>query len=702
MTKTKSTKRALIFSALALIMCLSMFVGSTYAWFTDTVTSTNNIIKSGTLSIAMHWADGDESPENAVWQDASQGAIFNYDKWEPGYVQARHIKISNVGTLAFKYEMQITANGVVSKLANVIDVYFFDDAVQTTRASFTDANKVGTLADVLNGGAVNALTNTVKGQLLAEEGNNEDVITIAFKMRENAGNEYQGLSIGTDFSIRLYASQLSYEEDSFNNQYDITAQFPAQERPSAIVKALTEEQRNITVTSDINSNGEPIVLDTAYQFIPTETLATIEETKYANWHADFVVYADHKVPADSMMLAGYFKVFDDFMSLNGAWIGLSSTDDIAANSEVRLLRDGLSTSVNYTEICKYGNDGIGFLCGAVDLDGKNAGTTLTVELRLYETEEPSEANGNSKNVETGRYIVVGTFQYLFDESYDTSVTVTSVDELAAALENASGNVRINIGANLNGNVVITQPSDADSRIIIEGNGYKYDGQIQIHGNSNNATEDDSLVIRNLNFETGTEGREFIWSASSNAPARYAHNVTIENCTFTANGAAVHSAIGIKLQQAYDFNIKNCVATNMRTLLQAESCGATIGVYDCKVINGKNAVSFNNTRNAIIKNTEIEAVGDGSYGIRHKAEVNGYELTVENCKVSAFVPVLIRNATGSGYVATFNGTNTLTATNSFGYQVVVTAGDWDNDSSAPSMPSGNYTLIGTDNLNVFQG
>ena len=57
MNNSKSTKRSLLMSALALVMCLSMFVGSTFAWFTDSVTSSNNIIKSGTLEVSMTYAD---------------------------------------------------------------------------------------------------------------------------------------------------------------------------------------------------------------------------------------------------------------------------------------------------------------------------------------------------------------------------------------------------------------------------------------------------------------------------------------------------------------------------------------------------------------------------------------------------------------------------------------------------------------------
>ena len=463
MTKIKSTKRALLISGLALMMCVAMLIGSTFAWFTDSATFAGNIIKSGKLDVEMYWAEASEDPSNANWADASKNAIFDYEKWEPGFVQARHIKIANVGNLAFKYQMQIFANGIVSELADVIDVYYFDQAVATNRASFTDANKIGTLSNVINIGATNSLTKMINGELYAEDGRNEKIVTIAFKMQESAGNEYQNLSIGSDFSVRLYATQLTHENDSFDNTYDNEATFPAQEVPVAVVKSLTKTQiNNVTVVGNPDAK-----LDTAYQFLPSEELKDIENTKYSNWHADYVVLADKKVPADSMMLAGYYKLFDDVMKLNGEWIGLTSSDDIAANTPIRLLRDGMNgISINYTEICQFGNDGIGFLCGAADLTGANAGTTLTVELRLYETEEPSAENGNSSNVETGKFITIGTFKYVFGGNYEE-------DELGAVYFYAD-----------NGEVVLTDAKNVEEPVYNVPSGVTTLGTGVFTGNSN--------------------------------------------------------------------------------------------------------------------------------------------------------------------------------------------------------------------------
>ena len=51
MADSKHTKRALLGSALALILCFAMLLGTTFAWFTDTASTTVNTIQAGTLDV---------------------------------------------------------------------------------------------------------------------------------------------------------------------------------------------------------------------------------------------------------------------------------------------------------------------------------------------------------------------------------------------------------------------------------------------------------------------------------------------------------------------------------------------------------------------------------------------------------------------------------------------------------------------------
>ncbi len=252
--KQTTTKRRVLASFLSLALCVSMLVGSTYAWFTDTVTSSGNIIKSGTLDVGMLWADGKEDPDpesnTTTWNDVEDDTnppkpIFGYELWEPGYVQVRHIQVVNKGSLALKYNLTILANGevdAVADLAEVIDVYTKTPAVQvTSRESVpTVLNRVGTLREVLNDTTV--LAAATQGHLSA--GEQSAVITIALKMQELAGNEYQNKQINAGFDVKLFATQWTEEKDTFDEQYDKMATYDS----TKVGSDLTLAENGVKVT----------------------------------------------------------------------------------------------------------------------------------------------------------------------------------------------------------------------------------------------------------------------------------------------------------------------------------------------------------------------------------------------------------------------------------------------------------------------
>ena len=79
MTSIKSTKRALITSALAILMCAAMLIGTTFAWFTDTASTGVNKIVAGHLDIEVEYTlDGE------TWNDLDEATdIFQKGLWEP-------------------------------------------------------------------------------------------------------------------------------------------------------------------------------------------------------------------------------------------------------------------------------------------------------------------------------------------------------------------------------------------------------------------------------------------------------------------------------------------------------------------------------------------------------------------------------------------------------------------------------------------
>jgi len=215
-----NTKSKLISSLLVLVLCVTAFFGSTYAWFTDEVTSTGNKIEAGTLEVDLLLRN-DQGQFVSI--KGNKDPIFTYDKWEPGYTDMKFLKIQNEGTLALKWYAKFVSAQDLGPLAEVIDVYvapglkYYDPANGRDITKEANFHKVGTVKDF-----VNSIESTTYGTLEPKDAydeKDEAFLGIALKMRESAGNEYKGLTLG-NFDILIEATQKDFESDSFDNTYD--------------------------------------------------------------------------------------------------------------------------------------------------------------------------------------------------------------------------------------------------------------------------------------------------------------------------------------------------------------------------------------------------------------------------------------------------------------------------------------------------
>lgn len=208
-----NTKKSLKASGLSLVLCIAMLIGTTFAWFTDSITNTGNKIESGDLKVTLQEWNG------TSYVDASSTPIFNYDKWEPGYTDVAAIKIGNAGSLDLKYKVDFVSKDKsqeANKLAKAIDVYYLKDGVAPEKmpTNFADLQKkgfvkLGTLPEFLNR-EDGAATGKIEAQ-------GADFAMIALHMQESAGSEYQNLSVGNGFDIIVNATQLNKETDGFGN-----------------------------------------------------------------------------------------------------------------------------------------------------------------------------------------------------------------------------------------------------------------------------------------------------------------------------------------------------------------------------------------------------------------------------------------------------------------------------------------------------
>ena len=220
MKKTRSAKRALLMSALSLLLCVSMLVGTTFAWFTDSVTSANNIIKSGNLDIELEYWNGN------AWVDvAGKSDIITNTLWEPGVTEVAYLRVANAGSLALKYQLGINiineeagtnVAGESFKLSDYLQFGVIEDVNGETNAY---ADRESAVVAVQGAKALKAGF-TKASNMEPEE---ELYMALVIYMPTTVGNEanHNGTDVPViNLGINVVATQYTYEEDSFDNQYD--------------------------------------------------------------------------------------------------------------------------------------------------------------------------------------------------------------------------------------------------------------------------------------------------------------------------------------------------------------------------------------------------------------------------------------------------------------------------------------------------
>ena len=218
----KNIKKSFLMSSISLLLCFIMLLGTTFAWFTDSVTSSGNKIQAGNLKLDLEMLNKETGAYESI--KTSKDPIFNYNLWEPGYTDVKFLKVENEGSLSLKWKAMFVSDEEVSKLAEVIDVYVLPSVTElgydNLTRDFDGWRRVGTLDQFIN-----TLSETTYGNLLPYSC---AYLGIALHMQESAGNEYQEIGLEA-FDIQIVATQMSNEEDSFGPDYDNDAEWPAGE-----------------------------------------------------------------------------------------------------------------------------------------------------------------------------------------------------------------------------------------------------------------------------------------------------------------------------------------------------------------------------------------------------------------------------------------------------------------------------------------
>ena len=278
--------------------------------------------------------------------------------------------------------------------------------------------------------------------------------------------------------------------------------------------------------------------------------------------------------------------------------------------------------------------------------------TTTIEVRGGKFVGFDPANNAAENAGTN-FVVEGYYStevaanvFVVSDAY----AVASIEQLQKAID---ANIKdIRFVADMVGDINIVQ--NVGTYYVIDGAGYKFDGSMIVNGLSSTST-DKSLVIKNVNFETAkTSAMNFIGYTS-----RYARNITIDNCTFTAPEGDV---VAVKLYQGYNIVVKNCVMNGGHSLAQYTSM--TNVVFESNTVNSLRGINLGNSvaDGAVVKNCNIVATKADGYAVR----VDNGDAVIDGCDLTAFQPVVLRKMDGNEVITFTN--DTLTAGDE--YQIFV--------------------------------
>ena len=618
MNNKKATKRALLTSVMALVMCVVMLVGTTFAWFTDTASTGVNKIQAGNLDVALEMNTG--TKENPNWENA-EGKTLQFKKaagapadeqvlWEPGCTyELPELRVVNKGNLALKYIIKVTGietnHEVVPGEPNLKDVINWTIKYGTNKVEDNTGDTPVVTGYSLNPGA-------------------SDVVTIKGEMDKNAGNEYQGLSID-GVSVTVYATQMTAEFDSIDNKYDKDAQYPTD--ADALQNALTVGG-NIVLAGDADPAAAIVATKTATINANGKTIANtgdVWDTNSNSWslisareNADLTITGNGTFKAKENDC--YAVDVQDGATVtieNGTFIG--NIHAVYVLKGTAYIKGGFySVQQKYPDASKANE----FVLNCYDANRKAGTAKIIVTGGTFVNFNPADckAEGDGTNFVAPGYKVVSEVHGA--DTWYTVVpnTVSDQTELNNAISGATGAVGVQLPAG-----TYTLPSLKDKDVTIIGT---KDTVIDMKDKLNNNATNVSFEGVTVNF--GTQDYKGF---------QHTGKLTYKDCTITGKqflyGTEVEFINCTFVQDAVDYNVWTYGAGSVLF----KDC-----TFDCK---GKAVLIYNeghiSSQNVEFQNCKFKA----------SAPVNGKAAIEIDCTYTSY-NVVIDKATADNVTGFANG------------------------------------------------
>ena len=252
MNNKKATKRALLTSVMALVMCVVMLVGTTFAWFTDTASTGVNKIQAGNLDVKLMY-----STDMQTWKEATdQTKLFDDNAlWEPGYTQVVYLKVVNAGNLALKYEVSTNSYDMERGKNAAGELFYIDKFLRIGTATTTSAfaKRSDAIAAIAEGEkAMGKEIQISDGWTVLNPNAESSPFAVVVYMPTTVGNEANNVQSWRHpslkgFGLVVNATQATVESDSFGITYD--------EKASTIITTVNASSGTHEVKENVQANG---------------------------------------------------------------------------------------------------------------------------------------------------------------------------------------------------------------------------------------------------------------------------------------------------------------------------------------------------------------------------------------------------------------------------------------------------------------
>ena len=564
----KATKRTLLTSVMALVMCVVMLVGTTFAWFTDTASTGVNKITSGNLHVEIQNKEGTEI-DTLKWVDKDGNDIANQDDilWEPGCTYLlTPFQIVNTGNLALKYKIAITGLDGDSLLLDVIKFTY-----KTASGAEFDMSAEGHLA--ANGGTTG-------------------MITVSAHMDEAAGNKYQNQEL-TNVRFTVYATQDTVENDSFGPDYDKNATYyPVIDL--AGLKDAIKNGGNVAVDADVEVSGTDTFSQRTIISKPTTLQLNKKITSPDNMGNNSSNFTALIVAADTTINAGENGGIDTGVNgayainvINGANLVINGGTYYGGGTAVQVQKGTVTINGGHFAVEAFSDPyGYEFMLNCIDAAYKDGSAKITVKGGTFVNFNPADckAEGAGTNFVAPGYSVISETKANGDKWYTvvkgTGATAgTQADLNNAITNNATPTVKLTTAG------TYTLPAlDSKDVTIIGTKDTVIDMKNEVRKASSASFEGVTVEFANATYKGFQHTGKLTYKDCTIIGQQFLYATEVEfiNCTFEQDSSDAYNVwtygAGNVLFKDCTFN---CAGKSVLIYREKSSVGQTVEFQNCK-------------------------------------------------------------------------------------------------------------------------